>query len=389
MNRYALKEALIYTAMVSMILLMPLYLYYTYTVSIYETKNELSLRRQAKIILHAMEQYDVTTGAAFSYPRFISVTSGLYDANFAPIFTLIETPLPQWEVGYTQQKGMSYLVVKLPAGRFFDASYLVLSAPLSYWPIYQTMTFILILIATVVYILSLFFLRRFAKPYEEANAQLDNFIKDTVHEISTPLSIINTNVDLYRLKEGENRYFNRIKAASKTLANLYNDMDYLIKNENINFSQDTIDLSRVVAERIDYFDEVARQKEITLSSQIDPDIGILFNYSQLQRIIDNNLSNAIKYSHEGGRVIVQLFEKSNGEVVLSFQDFGIGIQYPHKIFKRYYREERNKGGFGIGLNIVKNIIDAAHIRLDIDSTLGQGSTFGYTFPAQMRTSITN
>lgn len=363
---------------------MPLYVYYTYSKSIYETRNNFVLQRQAKMIIQTMEQYDSSNNAYFTYPRFISLESGLYDEQFNAIFSLLSNENFPNILGYHIADDHSYLVIKLPNKRFFKATFLVVSSALHYWPIYQKVAMVLLSIVIVIYFLSLFFLRRFALPYERVNRQLDNFIKDTVHEINTPLTIINTNVDLYNMKQGENKYFNRIKAASKTLGNVYNDMDYLIKNENINFEQDRINLSEFVQERIDYFDEVARQKAILIESHVHSDIMLLFNISQLQRIVDNNISNAIKYSRESNKIIITLKSTQNGEIELSFEDFGIGIEKPNKIFERYYREDRDKGGFGIGLNIVKAIIDRVGIRLDIKSEYKHGSTFTYSFPASMR-----
>ena len=383
-KNYALREALIYTIFISIILLMPLYIYYTYSKSIYETRNKFVLQRQAKMIIQTMEQYDSSNNAYFTYPRFISLESGLYDEQFKAVFSLISVEYFPTSLGYHILDDRSYLVVKLPNKRFFNASFLVVSSMLHYWPIYQKVAMVLLSIVIVIYFLSLFFLRRFAQPYERVNRQLDNFIKDTVHEINTPLTIINTNVDLYNIKEGENKYFSRIKAASKTLGSIYDDMDYLIKNENINFEQDEIDLSEFVQRRVDYFDEVARQKAILIQSHVDKGVKILFNISQLQRIVDNNISNAIKYSYEANMVIITLLLNDDGEVELSFKDFGIGIEEPNKIFERYYREDRDKGGFGIGLNIVKNIIDSVGIKLDIKSEFKHGSTFTYTFPSSMR-----
>jgi signal transduction histidine kinase len=68
---------------------------------------------------------------------------------------------------------------------------------------------------------------------------------------------------------------------------------------------------------------------------------------------------------------------------LSFKDYGVGIKNVDKIFTRYYRENSDKGGFGIGLNIVKSIIDKIGIELEIVSKLHKGSTFIYKFPPTM------
>ncbi|HLD24210.1 MAG TPA: HAMP domain-containing sensor histidine kinase, partial [Sulfuricurvum sp.] len=218
----------------------------------------------------------------------------------------------------------------------------------------------------------------FALPFQRINQRLDQFIKDSMHEINTPLSIINVNIDLYNRANPTNKYLQRIKAATKTLATLYNDMDYLIKNERLAFEYEAIDLSHYLQERIDYFSEVAALKNITIIPHIDKGVAIVFNPTQLQRIIDNNISNAIKYSHEEGKIEV-ILERFENQCVIRFRDNGVGIEDINRIFERYYRENRDKGGFGIGLNIVKSIVDKAGIELQIDSVYGEGSTFTYIF----------
>ena len=203
-----------------------------------------------------------------------------------------------------------------------------------------------------------------------------------MHEINTPLSIINVNIDLYKRKFAPNKYLDRIKAAAKTLATIYDDMDYLIKKNKLEYKNESIGLSSFLHERVDYFREVGLLKNIQIDMQSEQEYLLNFNKTKLQRIIDNNLSNAIKYSHENSRVIVALEETENG-LAMIFKDEGVGIEDPEKIFDRYYRENQEKGGFGIGLNIVKNIIDEAGITLEITSQLKKGSTFTYTFPPSM------
>ncbi|WP_310439564.1 HAMP domain-containing sensor histidine kinase [Sulfuricurvum sp.] len=377
-NRYALKNAFFYTMLVAVLLLLPTYLYVTYMKYVYEIQYEFKLKRQSHLIIRAMEEFDPKEKQAFDYPRFRSFESGLYDKYFEPLFSVIELPLKVQKTGYHIQDSYAYLVVALPEERYFGASYLVVGGEISYARIYQDVIIILLAITALIFVLSLFFLDRFALPFQRMNKRLDQFIKDSMHEINTPLSIINVNIDLYNRSNPTNKYLQRIKAATKTLATLYNDMDYLIKNERLSFEYEMIDFSLYLQERIDYFYEVAALKNITLIPRIDENVSITFNPTQLQRIIDNNLSNAIKYSHEGGEIEV-ILEKYADRCTLHFRDNGVGIEDVNRIFERYYRENRDKGGFGIGLNIVKTIIDKAGIELSIDSTYGKGSTFSYTF----------
>jgi signal transduction histidine kinase len=377
-NRYALKNAFLYTILIAVLLLVPTYLYVTYMKYVYEIQYEFKLKQQSHLIVQAMETFSQQEEKVFDYPRFRTFQSGLYDEHFNPVFTLIRAPLKIQKAGYHIQDNYGYLIVPLPERRYFEAAYLVVGGKLAYAPIYQDAVIILFFITSIFFVLSLYFLDRFALPFQRVNKRLDRFIKDSMHEINTPLSIINVNIDLYNRANPHNKYLQRIKAATKTLATLYNDMDYLIKNERLSFAYVPIDLSRFLQERIDYFSEVAALKNITISVCIDEEVTLSFNPTQLQRIIDNNLSNAIKYSHEEGKIEVKL-EKHEEYCVMRFKDDGIGIEDVSRIFERYYRENQEKGGFGIGLNIVKSIIDKAGIDLQIDSEYGKGSQFSYRF----------
>jgi len=366
-----------------MILLVPVYVYTMYMKNIYEVQNELFLKQHHALVISAMEEYDERGKPYFEFPRFKSLDAGLYDLNFNPIFTLIEEPMEQFSVGFhIDDSNFAYLIVPLPEGRYFDADYLIVANTLSYSSIYLKVLSIVLAIVVVVFFLSIFFLNRFSIPFKRVNKQLDDFIKDSMHEINTPLSIININIDLFNRKYDHNKYLQRIKAASKTLSNIYNDMDYLIKNQQLAFEYEKIDMSAFIEERIGYFEVVAQMKGMKIISNIQEGLFLYFNTNQLQRIIDNNISNAIKYSDDESQIEIKLF--SSGEnYLLEFKDYGEGIMDTDMIFKRYYRENRDKGGFGIGLDIVKSIMDEAGIKLELVSSPTKGSSFTYTFPSSL------
>lgn len=343
-----------------------------------EIEYQFTLKGKSHLIFRAMEDFDQTENQPFDYPRFRSFQSGLYDEHFYPIFTLIKKPLTVHKTGYHVQDNYAYLVVSLPERRYFNAVYLIVGGEISYVSVYQNVVIILLVISILIFILSLFFLDRFALRFQRVNQRLDRFIKDSMHEINTPLSIINVNIDLYNRNHTTNKYLKRIKAATKTLATIYNDMDYLIKNERVIFEYEVINLSHYLRERIDYFEEVAALRNITIEPKITEGITLFFNPTQLQRVIDNNISNAIKYSYEEGKIEI-ILEANDDQCIMSFKDNGVGIKDSKQIFERYYRENKEKGGFGIGLNIVKSIIDHANIDLEINSKEGEGSSFTYRF----------
>ena len=377
-STYSTKYALIYTSLVALILLVPLFSYFTYMKHVHSIKNELLLKEKSLLIIKAMQDYNQAEDF-FEYPRYKTFKSGLYDESFKPIFSLLDYNIKYFKDGYHLDDNHAYIIVKLPNKRYFGAKYLIVKNTISFASIYEKILMILFAIVIFVFILSVFFLRSFAKPFQKMNKQLDNFIKDSMHEINTPLSIINVNIDLYNRKNKENKYMQRMKAATKVLSNIYDDMDYLIKHERLKHEKVEIDIHDFLKERVEYFSEVACMKNIIINTKLQ-ECGIVYmNEKQLQRVIDNNISNAIKYSYENSTIDIALYMKDK-RCHLSFQDYGVGIKKTEKIFSRYYREDTSKGGFGIGLNIVKSIINKENIDLHIESEPKKGTLFLYTFP---------
>jgi len=381
-KQYAGKYALLYTFLITFILLMPLFFYFIYMKNIHSIKNEILLKEKAFLVIQSMQEYNQNE-PYFEYPRFKTFESGLYDEKFVPIFSLLDYAIQDFKEGYHLEGNDAYLIIKLPKNRYFGASYLIVKNSISFANVYEKVTIILFSIVLLIFMLSMFFLNRFAQPFKTMNAKLDNFIKDSIHEINTPLSIINVNIDLYNRKNPTNKYMQRMKAATKVLSNIYNDMDYLIKHERLKFDKETIHLSAFLKERIEYFSEVALMKNLVIKSNIKEAVFIFMNPQQLQRVIDNNISNAIKYSYENNTIEIDLSLQEKC-YRMSFKDYGVGIDDVDKIFSRYYREDTKKGGFGIGLNIVRSIIEEAHIEVKIISELKKGTTFTYIFPQAMK-----
>ena len=386
-KRYSVKYAIIYTSLVSIILLTPLFFYFIYMKNIHSIQNELYLKEKSLLIIAAMEEYD-NNEEYFEYPRFRTFKSGLYDKNFKSIFSLIKTPIHYFESGYHVDKDdNSFLIIKLPKERYFNAKYLVIESTLSFAIVYEKIMIILFSVLVLIFILSMFFLHTFARPFKKINQTLDNFIKDSMHEINIPLAIININIDLFLRKNGSNKYLERMKAATKVLSNIYDDMDYLIKHERIDYKRDSFELSQFLKDRVDYFDEVALMKNIKLNLDLKTsNLYVYINQKQIQKIIDNTLSNAIKYSHDNSEIDIEMYVKDE-ECYLIFKDYGVGIHKVNDIFNRYYRENKDKGGFGIGLNIVQSIINELGIDLKIESKPKVGSQFMYIIPKKYTLSL--
>ena len=124
--------------------------------------------------------------------------------------------------------------------------------------------------------------------------------------------------------------------------------------------------------------DLLNSKEIEVSLHVKENIFIDFSPLELSRIIDNTLSNAIKYSKNRTKIDIMLYDNEN-EIVLEIKDEGRGIEDTKKIFQRYYRGDKISGGFGIGLSIVKHICDKNGVDIKVNSEQAKGSLFTFIF----------
>jgi DNA-binding response OmpR family regulator len=206
--------------------------------------------------------------------------------------------------------------------------------------------------------------------------QQDIFIKKIMHEINTPLSIISLNSDSIERKIGEIEEINAIKASSKTLSSIYADLSYLVKKESPQYIQKEFEILKFLSTRIMFFDELATVKNIHIQLEIDNNFNLFINEYEFERIVDNTISNAIKYSNEDSIITLQT-SYENEKYLLKIIDTGIGIENIDTIFTPFFQQSSQNFGFGLGLTIVKEICDKYDIKIEIESKKGIGSVFCY------------
>jgi len=202
----------------------------------------------------------------------------------------------------------------------------------------------------------------------------DKFVQSAMHEIKTPLSVITLNNELRQIEYGKDQYTEEIESALKVLHNAYNSMGYIITKDELQFEVETLCLKRVLEERIAFFQTIAasNNKQIVLAA--DSRCNIEMSLTELMRLIDNNLSNAVKYSRPGSQIDVRL--QGNR---LSFHTKGDPVKDKRKIFNKYVRENTTVGGYGLGLSIVEEIGRRYNIEIEVVSEEGKGTTFSYIF----------
>jgi len=196
--------------------------------------------------------------------------------------------------------------------------------------------------------------------------QNNRFIADTVHQIRTPLSVIMMNSDLIKMQHGNenyNEYIEQINASINMLTNSYEDLSYITSHDTIDYKPINCSISDILRTRVEFFNTIAKVNNKSISTKIEDNIYFNINIIELERLIDNNISNAIKYATENKEIKVHLHKKEK-IISLFIHSYGDAIKDTNKLFEKNYREDEEKRGLGLGLNMVKTICEKYSIKYD-------------------------
>ena len=257
---------------------------------------------------------------------------------------------------------------------------LILQKELEYSYINNRIFILSISIFTFLVLCSIFLYIHTAKVHNVINRSLDHFLKDAMHEIRTPLGVIQINLEFLENSVKSSMALKRAQGGLRNLTSVYESIEYFIKNKKITYKKETINLTHLLKSRIEFFRILAEIKNLEFKNHIE-DILIHANIIEIQRLIDNNISNAIKYSKENTTIQIKLYAHKH-YVVLSFSNFGEEIKDTNKIFQRYYRGDNIRGGFGLGLNMVEYICNRYGIIIDVSSNANGLNTFSYKIPSR-------
>ena len=220
------------------------------------------------------------------------------------------------------------------------------------------------IILLAILIIAYFIIRLSLRPLYRRIDFLNGFIRDTTHEINTPLSVILMSIEMF--ETDPQKYLNNIKTASKTISTLYEDLTLVKFGGEEDNAVMTFSLSELVRDRLSYFGLNLEQKNINLNAQI-AEVQLRASYKKVRKIIDNLLSNAIKYCDENGDVGVNLTPSA---LTISNGGAGIAKENLSRIFDLYARFDERNGGFGIGLHIVKTFCDELGFKISCKSKEG-------------------
>lgn len=255
-----------------------------------------------------------------------------------------------------------------------------------------------VFLAVVLLLLSLYIGRRMADkamvPIQQGFERQKDFAANASHELRTPLSVITAAVEtiernknnvltefsqsvLADLKE-EIRYMSKITEDLLTLARLDKD-NWLVE-------KDRVDVRSLLQRVVQVFQPAAQEKSIVLEILLKSEFAVWGNENQLLQVVRILTDNAIKYTEPGNRVSLTAVLATDNRIRICVEDTGCGLEpaVSRQIFERFYRVDkarsRSSGGTGLGLAIARELVQANHGTIEVESALGRGSRFSIILP---------
>ena len=357
-------------------------LYYTFAKELAAKERTILLEEYTNEFMSRLEELQNDATNTLLYPQDEKFKTSLYDKEYKLVYSTLDRPQNELtEVRYASNKIIRYIAQSQKY--YLNAQYIVveiiedrewLNAAMKSIALFGSLFFVFMLT------LGYFLVRLFLKPMRDALLLLDTFIKDTTHELNTPVSTILTNIELIDKESLGSKELakkiNRIEIGAKTISNIYDDLTYLMLHNKLLSHDEDINLSELMFQRVEYFKSLATIKKIEIQTILNAETLLHADAKKLSKLIDNILSNAIKYNRVGGTILIVLSAKN-----LTIKDSGRGIKQEslHAMFERYSRFDKSVGGFGIGLSIVKMICDEYGFRIKISSELGKWTEVSIAF----------
>ena len=300
---------------------------------------------------------------------------GFYDKNNKEIVSSIPNGI-DFSKGLYQDNKKMILVNKSTFGHLGVQSIVIEKEGISDYilALKKQIIFYLLLVYAFLSVVGYFLAKLFIKPIQLKRMQLDNFIKDSTHELNTPITALMLSVNSPKLQSPKN--LERIKLSASRVSEIYQDLTYLMLESPKEVLVEELNLNIILKEELVYLSLIAEKKKVSITLEEKDELYFKIDKESFRRLVHNLINNAIKYNHIDGSININIIENQ-----IIIQDTGIGIPKKDQkaIYERFYRASEQVGGFGLGLNIVHKVCEAYDIDISFESTLGEGTSFRLLF----------
>ncbi|MFY9084247.1 sensor histidine kinase [Aliarcobacter cryaerophilus] len=374
-TRTIIGFSLIYSILVLVILGVITFLYYQFKKDLMLQDIRQTLQNYSNTQIANLKELHINIDKSDIYPRDERFNSAIYDSSKKKIFsTLLMGDVKLDEVIYLKD-GYIHLI-KEPESYYLGSKYVIVEIEddnIWFLNIKYKMLFWFLFSFILLLFVGYFIAKLFLKPMRDSIQMLDRFIKDTTHELNTPIAAILSNIQMINkdnIDEKLAKKINRIEIGAKTISNIYEDLTFVSLNNQIISNNEKLNFSQILNQRVDFFKSIANSKKIEFILDIKENVFIVCDIKKLSKLIDNILSNAIKYNKFQGFIKVTLKDK-----ILIIEDSGKGMSKDNlsNLFTRYKRFDKSVGGFGIGLNIVSLIAKEYDLKIDVISKIDVGT----------------
>ena len=219
-------------------------------------------------------------------------------------------------------------------------------------------------------------------------------IANVSHDLRTPIAIIRGYVETLQMKEEtitpaeRKKYIDTVRESAEKLEKLVNELFELSKLEanQVKAKKEPFVISELVSDISNKYQLMAKTKNITISTKLSKELPAVFaDISLIERVMQNLIDNAMKFTPDGGEIIITTIKRNNSDVEVTVSDNGIGIPENEReqIFARYYKANNFanlQSNTGLGLAIAKKILDLHQSTLDLVSKENSGSSFIFRLP---------
>ncbi|MDA3907748.1 MAG: HAMP domain-containing sensor histidine kinase [Sulfurimonas sp.] len=282
-----------------------------------------------------------------------------------------------FESTYFEKEGFKYLVSSAPQ-EHLAIQYVVVKTDEYHKELKALKTNVLVAITLIfitIVVISWILSRLFMRPIHQKVKEIESFIQDISHELNTPITALGMSTSrAMQKKVYDEKILRNISISTKQLYSIYQSLAYL-NFSGVNQESQMLNLRPILIRSVEYYSELCHAKNIKIEASVE-DSQLQAVDTRVELLFSNLISNAIKYSMSDTTIKVKLKKG-----FFSIEDEGIGMDKDklQEIFELYKRGSTLAGGFGVGLNIVKQICDELKIEIFVSSQKDVGSKFEFTW----------